>query len=84
MIGTTGIVLDTGDVRHAVLRLDLAGGDLTEYLQQLLSERGYSFATTAEKEIVPDIKVKLIIEDELQKAEISSELEQIMNYQMDK
>jgi centractin len=69
---TTGVVLDSGDgvtnavpvyegfiMPHAVTRIDVAGRDVTEYLQLLLRKAGHNFHTSAELEIVKDIKEKM-------------------------
>merc|ERR1712192_301124 len=69
---TTGIVCDSGDgvthlvpiyegfsIERSVMRLDLAGRDLTEHMSKLLTERGINLNTSAEKEIARDMKEKL-------------------------
>jgi len=95
---TTGVVLDSGDgvthtvpiyegycLPHAVQRLDVAGRDITAFMVRLLTERGYSFVTSAEREIVRDIKEKLGFvcenyDEAMAAAEQSSEMEQ--NYEL--
>ncbi|XP_063078832.1 uncharacterized protein LOC134468856 isoform X2 [Engraulis encrasicolus] len=66
---TTGVVFDSGDgvshsvpvfegycLSHAVQRFTLAGGDVTQHLRKLLQEQGVSMCTSAELEIVRDMK----------------------------
>jgi len=91
----TGFIVDSRDgvsytvpvyenvvLPHAVSCLDLGGQDLTEYLIRIFAERGYSFVTRAEREIVRDIKVKLCYvaldyEWELQNAEKNLSLSKV-------
>ena len=66
---TTGVVLDSGDgvthvvpvyegfaLPHAITRMDIAGRHVTRNLQLLLQRSGYNFITSAEQEVVRQIK----------------------------
>jgi len=66
---TTGVVLDSGDgvtqavpiyegfaMRHSIVRVDLAGRDVTKHLQLLLRKEGCHLRTSAEFEIARTIK----------------------------
>ncbi|KAJ4457806.1 putative Actin [Paratrimastix pyriformis] len=68
---TSGVVLDCGDgvchsvpvvdgfaVPSAIQRIDIGGRDVTNHLQQLLRRSGHGFHSSAELEIVREIKEK--------------------------
>lgn len=68
----SGVVLESGDaitqccvvfdgytIPHSYLRFDYGGRNVTEYLQTLLKRQGTSLTTTAEFEIVKQIKEKV-------------------------
>ena len=67
----TGVVLDSGDgvthvipvahsyvLQHHIQRLDIAGRHITDYLIRLLQIKGYAFNSTADFELVRELKEK--------------------------
>eukprot|EP00029_Vermamoeba_vermiformis_P001054 TRINITY_DN11225_c0_g1_i1.p1 TRINITY_DN11225_c0_g1~~TRINITY_DN11225_c0_g1_i1.p1 ORF type:complete len:183 (+),score=9.84 TRINITY_DN11225_c0_g1_i1:513-1061(+) len=69
---TTALVVDIGHgvmtimpivkgyiIRAGVVRVNFSGADLTQFLQKMLTERGYYLNTSQETEIVRDMKEKL-------------------------
>lgn len=72
---TTGVVLDSGDgvthavpiyegfaIPHSIMRVDIAGRDVSRYLRLLLRKEGYDFHTSAEFEVVRTIKEVLTLQ----------------------
>ena len=66
---TTGVVLDAGDgvthavpvyegfaMPHSIMRVDVAGRDVSRYLRLLLRKEGMDLHTTAEFQVVRQIK----------------------------
>ena len=71
---TTGVVLDAGDgvthavpiyegfaMPHSIMRVDVAGRDVTRYLRLLLRKEGFDFHTSAEFEVVKQLKEVIIV-----------------------
>lgn len=68
----TGITLDCGDgishtaciyegyiLTHATQKMEVAGCDLTDYMMQILNERGHQLYRSTDREAMRDIKEKL-------------------------
>jgi len=68
---TTGIGLDIGEgvchtvpifeghaLSHAISNLDVAGRDLTDYLKQIVKERGFPIVATPDRETIADRYIK--------------------------
>lgn len=70
------MVLDSGDgvthivpiyegfaIPHSIMRVDIAGRDVSRYLRLLLRKEGYNFNTSAEFEVVRTIKEVRVLKD---------------------
>jgi len=93
---TTGVVLDSGDgvtnavpvyegfaLPHAMQRIDVAGREITEYLQVLLRKSGHNFHTSAEMEEVKTIKEKrCYVAFNIEKAEKGVEDDEAIPYKL--
>ncbi|KAJ5069677.1 actin-7-related [Anaeramoeba ignava] len=68
----SGIVVEIGDgfssvvpiyemftLNHSIIKQNLAGKDLTEYLENILNEKGNHLFTSGENDLINDIKEKL-------------------------
>eukprot|EP01133_Synstelium_polycarpum_P004020 gene4020-4656_t len=87
-VSTVVPINDGQPITKAVLSLDVAGGDLTDYLKNIILERGYTFGTN-EREIVRDIKeklgyVSLDFESEMKSSFNSASLEKVAGDWKDK
>jgi len=71
---TTGLVCDAGDgvshtipvyegycIPHAIEKMEIAGRRLTAWMQKICQGLGHNFTSSAELEIVKDIKEKVSI-----------------------
>ena len=93
----TGLIVDMGDgvchavpiyqgyvLNHAIQRTNIGGRDITNYLARLLMYyRGVSLTTTAEKEIVRDMKEKhcyVSLNPEAELAALTGETERVKEY----
>lgn len=52
-------IIESMALAGGIINAGVAGSDLTEYMRQILNERGYSFSTSADRRTAGEIKEKL-------------------------